>query len=1200
MKNLSLLEQASTLIQSAKGKKLSPKERTEAAISLAAILLEESHRIQTASEKKQQARLAGMMKNPIGKVFATAITDQCFRSARFSRSADQILYLIGKYGVPPYISTESKTTLKIVKAAGKALSFLVVLFTNAFLRKETSRVILPGEEKALNAHLRKRKAEGVSVNLNHLGEAILGEEEAEKRLQTYLNDLANPLIECISIKISTLYSQINLLAYEDTVQVLGERLKKLYRAAMKHPVPKFVNLDMEEYRDLHLTASLFRKVLDEPEFYALKAGIVLQSYLPDAFLLQQELTVWAMQRCAQGGSPIKIRLVKGANLAMEKVESAIRMWPQAPFADKAEVDANYKKMIAYACEKEHARAVHVGIGSHNLFDISYALLLRSENEVENEVGFEMLEGMADAARRAVQSLAGSMLLYCPAAKKEEFQNAVAYLIRRLDENTAPENYLRAAFDLKPGTIEWKEQAHRFAQSVSMQQDVSYFPRRTQNRFNDIFKREERFKNTADTDWSLPQNRKWGEIIVQEWKEKAHDLIPLIINGREYASEKRGVGIDPSFPDKALYTYALGDQDHIDLALTCAKEAEHRWSSTSVEERFDLLGRIAEGLMQKRGDLIGAMAADTGKPLQEADIEVSEAIDFANYYRYNLLEWSRLPGMQWRSKGTILVAPPWNFPCSIPSGGILASLAAGNCVLFKPAPEATLTGWHLAQIFWQAGISKQVLQFIPCEENPVGNELIQDPRLSAVFLTGGTETAKHFLRLKPGLDLIAETGGKNTMVITALSDRDLAIKDLIQSAFGYAGQKCSACSLAILEAEVYDDPHFLRQLRNAASSLAVNSPWNLNAKVNPLIHPPQGALLRGLTSLDEGESWLLKPEEDSQNPHLWSPGIKLGVRPGSFTFQTELFGPVLGLVRAHNFAHALELMNQTPYGLTAGIHSLDEREQKRWAAEIEAGNCYINRTITGAIVERQPFGGCKESSFGKGLKAGGPNYLLQFMQPLQSSLPEEKVEIKGELLAFYLSVNTQNIFNDPDQEIWQASVNSYAFYWENYFSKIHDPSLVLGQDNLHRYIPHSQLLLRVEKENSFLDILRVIAASAICKTPLEISVEDEVVCRHLKQVSLPLFASLLHETEAQLRGRISEGKIKRARLLGPVSQVLLESFAKASCCLNKGGVMANGRVELLQMLREVSISSDYHRYGNLGDREQEKRAPLTGAEEVRNA
>ena len=381
--------------------------------------------------------------------------------------------------------------------------------------------------------------------------------------------------------------------------------------------------------------------------------------------------------------------------------------------------------------------------------------------------------------------------------------------------------------------------------------------------------------------------------------------------------------------------------------------------------------MAHALRKSRADLIGAMVADTGKIISEADVEVSEAIDFAEYYRRNAVEVHALHDIEWQAKGVILVAPPWNFPCSIPAGGILAALAAGNSVIFKPAPEAVFVGWILAQAFWEAGVPQDLLQFFTCADEPVGSSLIQDPRIDSIVLTGATATARLFLEKRPGLDLSAETGGKNAMIITALADRDLAIKDLLQSAFGHSGQKCSACSLAICEAEVYDDPHFRQALCEAAASLCVGSPWNLTTKVNPLIRIPNSILMKGLTTLEAGEEWLLAPKADPHNPQLWSPGIKLGVTPESFTYRNELFGPVLGVMRADNLAHALHLANGTPYGLTAGLHSLDEREHMYWIEHIEAGNCYINRGITGAIVQRQPFGGCKQSSFGPGAKAGGP-------------------------------------------------------------------------------------------------------------------------------------------------------------------------------------------------------------------------------------
>lgn len=1202
-----LIKKAHEQINSVKGKSLSLIERKDLAIDLAATLLKEAQRIQTSKEKTQQSQLSGMMHDPIGKLFTTIITDECFRSKINARVADQLVYIINHIGIPSYLPLSKKIALKALALSGKILAPIAVPLTIHMIRSETNEVILPGEEKELIKHMNKRRKEGVRINLNHLGEAILGEEEAERRLQIYLDDLAKPEVEYISIKISTIFSQIHLLDWEATLAILSDRLRQLYRAAMKYrhirpdgsSVPKFVNLDMEEYQDLQLTVALFRKILDETEFYHHSAGIVLQGYLPDSFLTQQELTIWAMQRVAQGGAPIKIRLVKGANLAMEKIVSALRLWAQAPYATKSEVDANFKRMVAYGCQPSHARAANLGIGSHNLFDIAYALLLRAENQVEPFVCFEMLEGMADQMRRVVQQVSGDMLLYCPAATKGEFQNAVAYLVRRLDENTAPENFLRHIFDLYPGSKIWNDQVQLFSHSCIESSHVSYLPRRTQNRLTEKFETcfSTAFENEADTDWSNSQNRKWADQILKDWKSKTHPPVPLVIGGNVVTSPgSYGIGEDPSYPGQLLYHYSLASESQANLAIETAKKAEMHWAQTSLKERMELLARISIELRRHRADLIGAMVADTGKVVSEGDVEVSEAIDFANYYRLNLKEWNLLRDIHWKPKGTILVAPPWNFPCSIPAGGILAALATGNCVIFKPAPESILVGWHLVQLFWKAGISREVLQFITCEDDPVGSMLVKDPRVSSVVLTGATSTAKLFLKMRPGLDLMAETGGKNVMVITGMSDRDLAIKDLIHSAFGHSGQKCSACSLAILEPEVYDDSHFLQQLKDATASLSVGIPWDPKTKINPLIRDPNATLMKGLTQLEPGEKWLLKPKQDLNNPNLWSPGIKLGVNPSSFTFQNELFGPVLGIVRADSFEQALILMNQTPYGLTAGIHSLDDREQHTWLNRVEAGNCYVNRTMTGAIVERQPFGGCKESSFGKGAKAGGPNYLVQFMQSEEINLPQNQMEVNPKVRSLDKMIENNPLFKDA-MEIWKTSIGNYAFYWENYFSKAHDPSLVLGQDNLQCYKPHSKITLRGQKEDSEFDLLRVVAAALTCGANLEISLEEISSFNLFEELKISNFFQIKHESNESFAESLKKKQIKRVRLLKSPPQNVLEALAQEACHLHMGKVLANGRLELLHLLREISISRDYHRYGNLGARENEKRRPLPGEEEL---
>jgi RHH-type transcriptional regulator, proline utilization regulon repressor / proline dehydrogenase / delta 1-pyrroline-5-carboxylate dehydrogenase len=1182
------MDKAKQILESVKDQTLSPDQRREKAIELAGLMLEESRRIQSYRERSQQKLLARMMNDPVGKAFTTSMTDQCFRSSNNKRVADQLVFLIKKFGIPKFLNPWKKFQLFLFRHLGQPLAPIAIPLLKRLLRKTASNVILPGEPKLLSKHIAKRRKEGVRVNLNHLGEAILGEDEAEHRLNIYLRDLTNPQIGYISVKISTIFSQISLLDWENSLEILAERLKELYRAAKAHPltlptgrqVPKFVNLDMEEYRDLHLTVALFKKVLEDGEFYQYSAGIVLQSYLPDAFLYQQELTEWAMNRVKNGGAPIKIRLVKGANLAMEQVEASLKGWPQAPYLSKTDADANYKRMLVYACEPERIKAAHIGVGSHNLFDIAYAMLLKVEKNIAKYMTFEMLEGMADSMRRVVQSLGNKMLLYCPAANKDEFQNAIAYLVRRLDENTAPDNFLRHAFEMRPGTAEWKNQADLFSRACKEMETVGSMPMRDQSRFIPPVRKpfNTPFENEVDTDWSLPPNIRWAESILKHWSGKEIGIIPLVIGGKEVVTDlKLEQKMDPSCPKSRLYQYVLAGDAELETTLQTAEKGFKLWSQLPLKERLMLIDNAAHQLRCHRDDLIGAMIADTSKTVTEADVEVSEAIDFAAYYRRSAAELHAMEDLLWTPKGTVLVAPPWNFPCSIPAGGILAALAAGNAVIFKPAPEAVLVGWMLVNALWEAGISKEVLQFFCCPEDPIGTHLIRDPRIAAIVLTGATSTAKQFMKWRPDMDLIAETGGKNALIVTQMADRDLAIKDLLQSAFGHAGQKCSACSLAILEKEVYDDPHFRRQLLDAASSLKVGSPWDLSTKVNPLIRKPGPELMRALTTLEEGEEWLLQPKQDTKNPHLWSPGIKFGVRPGSFTHQTELFGPVLGVMRADNLQEALIWANGTRYGLTAGIHTLDEREQDFWSGRMIAGNCYINRGITGAIVRRQPFGGCKESGFGPGAKAGGPNYLMQLMHVKAVGLPTEK-EPFGKIALKLNQLVQQEALTREELNSWVASCGSYAFNWNHYFSKPHDPNKVAGEHNFLRYIPLQDLALRVQEEDSWLDLLKVIVAASTCGSQLEISISAEKYEPLKKWLeAIPSFA-VVQESDAQFAERIKSKVVKRVRFLSLPSRDVQEAMAFAACHHIVAPVMPNGRIELLRYLREASFSIDYHRYG----------------------
>ncbi len=1178
-----------------RGKPHTVAERKRLAVELSALMLNEATKEMTSEEKKVQAQLSRLMQDPVGKAFTNAMTDSAFRSHSYKRVADQMIYLLQQFGVPKYMDWFKRAELFAFKLIPPSLSRYLIPLAMRELRSQTSRVILPGEKAALTKHIRNRKAEGVQLNINHLGEAILSEDEAKSRIQLYLDDLVNPDIDYVSIKISTIFSQINLLAWDYSVNSIAERLKMLYRAAMQNPIdgkPKFINLDMEEYRDLHLTVDVFKKVLEDPEFHHLSAGIVLQAYLPDSYEIQKDLTEWAKRRIQNGGECIKIRIVKGANLAMEQFEASARGWEQAPYTTKAEVDANYKRMVAYGCIPENARAVRLGIASHNLFDIAFSMLLRVENQVEAYTGFEMLEGMADHIRRVVQKLTGAILLYCPVARKEEFQHAIAYLVRRLDENTGPENFLRHVFGLRPGTESWDSQTVLFNTSCEDIDTVSAEPRRKQNRLlatpmPDI---NAPFDNEADTDFSLLQNVRWVEEIAKSWKKMDIKPLPLVIGGKEIYENQNGVGYSPNDPTLPLYVYVKATKEQLNDAISAAKAYESTWAATTIEHRSQIAARVAQKIRERRGEFIGVSMMDAGKIATESDPEISEAIDFAEYYRRQMEKLGAMHDIEWTPKGTVLVTPPWNFPCAIPAGGILAALMAGNCVLFKPASDTVLVAWHLANAMWDAGVPKEALQFIPCSGEEAGSTLILDPRVNCVILTGGTETAKKFLEMRPSLDLAAETGGKNAMIVTALADRDLAVKDILHSAFSHCGQKCSAVSLAILEGEVYDDVHFLNHLKNAVQSMKLGPTYELSTKIGPLIHVPRGDLKRALTQLDPGETWLLEPKQDPSNPALWSPGIKLGVKPGSLSHMTEFFGPVLSVMRANNLQHAIELANQVPFGLTSGLESLDEREQDYWLDNIIAGNLYINRTTTGAIVRRQPFGGTKASSFGNGSKAGGPNYLREFMHAKQVGLPQEKAPVNEWVNNLTTSLNKIELTAEQ-LGTWIGSISNYAYWWAR-LKQDRDPTKIVGQDNFFRYLPRSGVVLRIGKETSALDALRSAAAALTVGAEFEISwspnaSKQKNLC-WLEQ--LPVL-KVIQEDEETFIQRINQGKIQRIRMAESPSDALRQAAGKNGTHIITEPVLANGRIELLHYLREVAICVDYHRYGNLGQREGELRKAI---------
>lgn len=1051
---------------------------------VAEALLSEALLQETTKERAGSAKLGRLMEDPVGKAFTFAMVDEVFRSHRPEIVASRWRRLLDEFGVPSYLTALERLLMRVGAVGSRILPAFTMRAVEAQMRRESARVILPAEPEPLHRYLSDRRGDGFRLNLNHLGEAVLGEAEASRRLEAVLGLLADPAVDYVSVKISAIFSQINLIAREATLDAIQARLRTLYRAAAS--LGKFVNLDMEEYRDLALTVDAFRGVLDEPEFRSFSAGIVLQAYLPDSHAALRDLTDWARHRVASGGSPIKIRLVKGANLAMETVEAEGHGWHPAPYATKEETDANYRRLLDFAIHPERAAAARIGVATHNLFDVALALTLRETRGIADRIEIEMLEGMANHQARAVRDAAGELLLYAPSVRLDDFLSAMAYLVRRLDENTAPQNFLHDLFAMRPGSPAWDRQRQRFEDGWRRRHTASTVSRRITPAISPGT--GEGFRNEPDTDWTQRRHRDSLAAAIRDWEPLA---LPLLADWNEV----------------------------LDLAV----RAQPGWEVAGISERAAILRRAAEVMADGRFSTLACLRVDGKKAVAEADAEVSEAIDFARYYATN----AEVPsGVVATAQGVVAVIPPWNFPYAIPAGGVLAALMAGNSVILKPARATARTAYHLACQLWKAGVPRDVLQFFPCD-NETGRHLIEDRRLAAVILTGGWETANRFREWRPSLPLFAETSGKNALVITAQADRELAIRDLVKSAFGHSGQKCSAASLAILEAEVYDDPVFRRQLHDAAASLPVGTSLDPKHVVTPLVTGAGPALLRALTTLDEGEEWLLEPKRIEGDEETWTPGIKLGVKPGSWFHHTECFGPVLGLMRASSLAEATAWQNATDFGLTAGLHSLDPKESTWWKEHVEAGNLYLNRPITGAIVQRQPFGGWKKSGVGPGAKAGGPNYV--------------------HALRHY-------------RDLHPGDTDDYARAWDEHFSRESDPTGLKFESNLFRYRPCRGVILRLGSADP-VTIARAERAASISGVPLVISLASE-------------------ESEAEFLARLPHlaGNAEFLRTTDPPSDAILRTSFAAGLNWINAPLLACGRLELTRWLREQSVSETRHRYG----------------------
>ena len=844
--------------------------------------------------------------------------------------------------------------------------------------------------------LRKRR---LAFTVDILGEATLTEGEALESQQAYmrlllgLNRLApsllpDPLTDTdsesaipvvnVSVKLSSLYSQADPLDFNRSANRIIDRLRPILRLAIAQG--SFVHFDMEQSGFKDLTLAIFKTVLMEPEFRDwANVGIAIQAYLRDTANDLRVLASWAQRR----GAPVTIRLVKGAYWDAETIVCAQNGWNTPVWSAKWQSDAAFESLTEFLLLNR--KYLRPALASHNLRSLARALALAETMELpQGAFEVQMLYGMGDSLMDPFVSLKQRVRVYMPYG---ELLPGMAYLVRRLLENTANDSFLRASMtDQVPEEV--------LFMNPSAHADDHKLPKKIQP--SSVCPLDPPQEPEPLADFSTPSARKEMENALVLVRTKLGQKYPLLIGGHRVTTSRSISSTNPANHAEVIGHAACASEVETLRAIADAAQALPRWAAMPVTDRANILRKAAELMGKRRAELAAWICLEAGKPWREADADVAEAMDFCRYYALQAEAWLRprhrdVPGednqVLHEPRGVAAVIPPWNFPLAIPCGMATAALAAGCPVILKPAEQTPVVGALLVEILHQAGVPTDVLHYLPGIGEEIGPVLVGHPQVAVIAFTGSVKVGltihRQAAEASDGQDhvkrVLAEMGGKNAILIDSDADLDEAIRGVAESAFAYAGQKCSACSRVLIPRSLQDS--FVERLVEVAKSRQIGPAEDPGCFVSPVIDNEARDRIHAMVdrAVQAGAkiayAGQVDPSVATQGSYV-APHILTQVDPTSEIAQQEVFGPVLVVLPYNSLDQAFNLANSTRFALTGGIYSRSPSTLDRARREFKVGNLYINRKITGALVDRQPFGGFKLS--GIGAKAGGPEYLPQFL------------------------------------------------------------------------------------------------------------------------------------------------------------------------------------------------------------------------------
>src|SRR5438876_1271326 len=969
------------------------------------------------------------------RMMALSMRDEQFKGQLFRfvdvlpslrRSSDIVEHLEEYFtdmrdGFTPFIHTGVRLARIVPWISGPVLRWNVSGMASQFIAGKNPNDLMKA--------LRKRRAQKIGFTVDLLGEAVVSEAETDEyaaRCLDLLETLAretrgwtDPLgknselfpVVNLSVKISALYSQMNPADPAGAIAHLAPKLRPILRRARE--LGAFINFDMESYAHKNTTLELFKTIFNEKEFKDWShAGIVIQAYLRDSEVDLRDLIEWGRAR----GTRFAVRLVKGAYWDYETIKSRQNGWDCPVYFQKPESDVNFEALTRLLLENESI--VTAAFGSHNVRGIAFAQALAGDLGIDrSRFEFQLLYGMAGPIKRALVEMGYRVREYCPIG---ELLPGMSYLVRRLLENTSNEGFLRAKFAENISVAELLRDPCEILRRS--RNGVLPPPNATINMTTTTPKTQlgAHYENASLTNFALPENQEKMRAALREQRNQFGRKVPLTINGEKIWTDNMFSSVNPSQPDQIVGYAAEAGIPEAERAVAAARAAFENWRRTSFEERCQLLERAAEILARRRFELSALEVFEVGKPWAQADGDISEAIDFCTFYARQMRLMGRprltqnMPGEEsyqhYWPRGVALVIAPWNFPMAILCGMVSAALVTGNTVIMNSSEQTLIIGAMLMEIYEEAGVPPGLLNFLNGKGSVIGAHMVDHKDVDLIAFTGSREVGLRIWesagKTREGQRelkrVICEMGGKNAMIVDSDADLDEAIIDSIYSAFGFQGQKCSALSRLIVLEENHD--RVVERLLNAAASLRIGNPEEPGIVVGPVIDEAAYRRILDYIEIGKTEATLAYQAKDVP-PHGYfvPPTIFTGVKPNMRIAREEIFGPVLSVLKVRDVDEAIEVANGTDYALTGGFFSRSPANIERIKAQLEAGNVYINRSCTGAVVGRHPFGGFKMS--GSGTKAGGEDYLLNFLVPRvvtenttrHGFAPEETPEYRDEFL-----------------------------------------------------------------------------------------------------------------------------------------------------------------------------------------------------------